>query len=735
MYQDTRHLLSQAKFFEGYSRYNDDLQRYETWDEAVDRVMHMHREYYKEKMTPELEKSIDFATKIYKEQGVLGAQRALQFGGEQIIKHQMKMYNCTATYADRTEFFSEIFYIGLCGCGAGFSVQKHHVEKLPHIILRTKAPKIHSVDDSIEGWADALAALMSSFFEEGQKFPEYRGHRIYFDLTKIRPKGSKISGGFKAPGPDSLRIALDRIEYILQGVVLSKKKAKLTPIQVYDIVMHAMDAVISGGVRRSASICIFSPDDEEMMNAKTGNWGKTNPQRARSNNSALLVRSKTTKEQFAALFKRTKEFGEPAFIWAEDEETVFNPCVEIGMFPQFDGVTGWQGCNLTEINGSQCTSLDKFLELCEAGSIIGTLQAGYTDFKYLTPVSKKIFERESLIGVSITGWMCNPKILFNEEYLKAGAEKVKEINKNIAKLIGINPAARTTCVKPSGNASVLLKTAAGIHPEHSPLYIRNIQINKENEVAAIMLRLNPDMIEESVWSDAKSDYIISFPIVAKKNSLYKDDIKGIKHLDLVKLAQRAWVETGTNIDLCVNKTVRHNVSNTVIADDWDAIENYVFENKQYFAGISFLGNFGDKDFNQAPNTRIETADIIVKKYGTGSMFASGLIVDAINVFDNLWDACSTAKFVEVNQLESVLQKDWVRRFKKYSKNYFNEDDTQAEYCLKDVYLLHKWERIQHNMVSVDWTKELKEKKFTDIDTTGAAACAGVNERGELGCFI
>jgi len=266
------------------------------------------------------------------------------------------------------------------------------------------------------------------------------------------------------------------------------------------------------------------------------------------------------------------------------------------------------------------------------------------------------------------------------------------------------------------------------------MYIRNIQISKDNEVADIMLRLNPDMIEESVWSSTKSDYIISFPVVAKKGSLYKDDIKGIKHLELVKLAQKAWVETGTNSDLCVNKTVRHNVSNTIVADDWDAIEEYVFANKQYFAGISFIPDTGDKDYNQAPNTRIETAEAIVKKYGTGAIFASGLIVDAIEVFDNLWTACNAAQYPDV-ELDTVLQKDWVRRFMKYSRNYFNGQHKQAEYCLKDVYLLHKWARIQHNMVAVDWTKELTEKKFTDIDTTGAAACTGVNERGEASCFI
>lgn len=739
MFQDTRQLLSEAKFYEGYSRYNDELQRYETWDEAVDRVMNMHRSYYKEKLNPELEKALDFATKIYKEQGVLGAQRALQFGGDQILKHQMKMYNCTSSYADRPEFFGEIFYIMLCGCGAGFSVQKHHIEKLPNVVQRTKAPKIHTVEDSIEGWSDALDALMSSYLEEGTKYPEYRGHRIYFDLSKIRPKGSKISGGFKAPGPDALRLSLDRIEHILQGATLTKKKNKLKSINVYDIIMHAADAVIAGGVRRSATICLFSKDDEEMMKAKTGDWYITNPQRGRSNNSAIINRNDITSEEFSILFNNIKQFGEPGFVFVDDLETCVNPCVEIGMFPQLNGKSGWQGCNLTEINGMQCDTEDRFYDLCRAASILGTLQAGYTDFKYLNEVSKQIFEREALIGVSITGWMSNPEILFNEKILQKGATLVKEVNKKIAKLLGINPAARTTCVKPSGNASVLLKTPSGIHPEHAPLYIRNIQITKENEVADLFLKHMPYMIEESGWSANKTDYVISFPIVSKEGSYYKSHIKGVNHLELVKLAQQHWVEIGTDLDLCVNKNVRHNVSNTISVDNWDEIEKYVFENKKYFAGISFISETGDKDYYQAPNTKILLSEEIIETYGAGAMFASGLIVDANKDFDNLWVACMTALGIGENidsiDQENTLKKDWVRRFEKFAINYFNGDKKKAEYCLKDVFNLHKWYKIQQNIKQINWSEELKEKRFTDIDTTGAAACVGVSENGEASCFI
>lgn len=727
MYTDTRKLLSDTKFYESYSRYDETKGRYETWNESVERVMNMHREFYKDKMTPALEAEIAFAEAAYKDRLVLGAQRALQFGGDQLLKHQMKMYNCTSSYADRASFFGEIFYILLCGAGAGFSVQKHHVAKLPAVAPRNKQPKTHVVEDSIEGWATALDVLMSSFFIDGGKYPEFAGRRVYFDLNTIRPKGAKISGGFKAPGPEPLRRALDRIEHLLTSmVIMSEKEARMRPIHVYDIVMHAADAVLSGGVRRSATICLFSPDDDEMAKAKTGNWFIDNPQRGRSNNSAVIVRKKTTREQFHQLMESIKQFGEPGFVFVESTEHTTNPCVEIGMYPQIDGKSGWQGCNLTEINGGMCSDEATFQRACRAASILGTLQAGYTNFKFLDETSKRIFDREALLGVSITGWMNNPKTLFDEKILEAGAATVKSTNRHVAALIGTNPAARTTCVKPSGNASVLLMTASGIHADHSPMYIRNIQLNKDTEVAQLIKKLNPYMVEESVWSAGKTDYVVSFPIVPKKGSFYKEDTIGVKHLELIAKAQRHWVNAGTDEKLCADKGIRHNVSNTVIVDDWDAVEEYVFQNRDAFAGISFLPMTGDKDYAQAPNTKVIDAKEIVKLYGTGSMFASGLVVDGLKAFDNLWIACMTAAgpHIEGDDHDNLLKKDWIRRYKKFASNYFKGDLKQAEYCLKDVYLLHKWEKIQKNLnQDVDWESALVEKKYIDVDTLGAAACA------------
>ena len=725
---DTRDFLSQTKFYEGYSRFMEDEGRYETWDEAVDRVIEMHDKNYMNSNN-ELSEYLEEAREAYKEKRVLGAQRALQFGGEQLMKHQMRMYNCTSSYVNRPEFFGEVFYILLCGAGAGFSVQKHHIKKLPKIQNRTKQAKGYIVEDSIEGWASALDVLMSSFFVGGGKYPDYEGRRVFFDLSQIRPKGALISGGFKAPGPEGLRRSLDKIEHLLQGIVIdSKDPIDLKPINAYDITMHAADAVLSGGVRRSATICLFSPDDEEMMNAKTGNWFVDNPQRGRSNNSAVIVRDETTPEQFGKIMESVKQFGEPGFVFVESKEHTTNPCVEIGMYPQINKKSGWQGCNLTEINGGKCNTEEDFYKACRAASILGTLQAGYTDFKFLTDTSKLIFDREALLGVSITGWMNNPKILFDEKILEKGAQIVKEVNREVSKIIGINAAARTTCVKPSGNASVLLQTASGIHAEHSDMYIRNVQMNKESEITQAIMKTNPYMVEESVWSAGGTDVVVSFPILPNKGSMYKDDLLGIKHLELVKKAQKHWVEAGTNEDLCADKGIRHNVSNTIIVDDWDEVEKYVFENRHSFAGISFLAMSGDKDYNQAPNTAVITADKMVKKYGNAAVFASGMVVDALKCFNNLWDACATAKGfgddISLESSENALKNDWIRRFNKFADNYLGSDAVLAEHCLKDAYLLHKWNKIQSTLKTIDWKEDITEKKYTDVDTLAAAACAG-----------
>jgi len=723
-------LASDIKYYTDYAGYLDEEGRMENWNDSVRRVMGMHEKKYHDKLvdSPELQRALLFAEESYKDKDILGSQRALQWGGEPLLKHEAKIYNCLSSYADRLKFFQECMYLLLCGCGTGFSVQWHHVEKLPEFAPRTKGAKTFVIPDEIEGWADAIGVLLSSFVASGFEatFPEYQGYHVAFDYSLIRLKGSKITGGFKAPGPDGLRASLGKIEALMSSF-LNHENKQLSPIIIYDIVMHMSDAVLSGGVRRSATICLFSYDDEEMLKAKTGNWLEDNPQRARSNNSAILVRENTTAEQFAKLFESVKEFGEPGFVLVEDRDVCVNPCVEIGMWPQTEsGVSGWQGCNLVEINGGRCNTPVKFYEACRAGAIMGTLQAGYTNFKYLGQESKDIFEREALLGVSVTGWCNNPDILFNEEIQREGAEIVKVTNKNISRMIGINQAARTTCVKPSGNASVLLMTASGIGAEHAPKYFRNMQMNKENDIAKIFAKYNPEAVEESVWSSEKVDWVFSIPVEAPKESLFKRHLVGTNQLELVRLTQNNWVEYGTNEHLCVNPLVRHNVSNTIQVDDWDEVRDYLFKYKDDFAGVSLLGITGDKAYAQAPFTEVFSREQLLDFYGDAALFASGLIVDGLHVFnDDLWDAC----FKVLDGTNNILkrnfpQEDWIRRCNKFADNYFDGDIGETTHCLKDVYNYHKWVKINTNLVPIDWVSENIEPQYTDVDTMASSACLG-----------
>jgi len=725
-------MMSQSKFYMGYSRWDEVKGGYETWEESVSRVMNMHRQKYASIMTPELEAAIAFAEEAYKDKVVLGAQRALQFGGEQLFSHEARMYNCSVSHCDRAAFFQECMYLLLCGCGVGFSVQSHHIAKLPELRTRyAKKVRVFQVPDTIEGWADAFGVLLSSYFVDGGTFPEYRGCQVHFDFSKIRPKGSMISGGFKAPGPDGLRQALVKCETLLENAVVGELVA--TPMQTitaYDFVMHMSDAVLSGGVRRSATICMFDKDDDLMLKAKTGDWFVDNPQRGRSNNSVMLVRDELTREEWANIMKSVKDFGEPGFIFTENKEFCFNPCVEIGMLPVTeDGVSGFQFCNLTEINGGKCTDLATFFRACKAGAILGTLQAGYTNFKYLTEATRQITQREALLGVSITGWMNNPDVLFDKENMVNGASIVLAVNKVMAKLLHINEAARTTAVKPSGNASVVLGTASGIHGEHSPKYLRNVQMNVGDEVTQVITQTNPRMVEPSVWSSNGTDVVVSFPVESKVGSIYKSDLLGVKQLEYVKLAQQYWIEAGTDLALCVDKNLRHNVSNTITVDDWDEVEEYIYANRRWFAGISLLSSMGDRAYAQAPFTEVYSAGQVLEMYGEASMFASGLIVEALHAFNNnLWIACDTAMGfgMKLSQEDSgdLLKRDWVRRAKKFANQSFAGDLMKMTFCLKDCHNLHKWVTIHQNFTDVDFSQDLLQQTYTEVDTMGAVGCSG-----------
>lgn len=720
--------LQNYTFVSKYARWLEDKKRRETWKEAVDRVREMmHTKYSDYGITEE----IDWAYDIMYKKKVLGSQRALQFGGEPILKRHSKIYNCTSSYCDRLRFFQECFWLLLCGSGTGFSIQKHHVSKLP--TLQHDCPKdsmgiVYKIDDSIEGWADALGVLLSSYFSKPvEEFKQYKNCHVLFDYSEIRAKGTALSSGVgKAPGFEPLQNGLEKIRTLLDRCIANGQK-KLRPIDAYDIVMHSSDAVLSGGVRRSASLALFSPDDEEMAKAKTGNWYIENPQRARSNNSALLLKKETTFEEFQTLMESVKEFGEPGFIWSESKEMIFNPCVEIGMWPvdEVTGESGWQGCNLSTINCSSVEDEEDFFERCRSAAIIGTLQAGFTKLDYLGEISQRIFEREALLGVSLTGIMEKHDLVLTEKVLTKGAKIAVETNKEIAKKININQAARVTCLKPEGTSSSMLGTSSGIHPHHAKRYIRHVQANVLEAPYQHFKQYNPQACHKSAWSANNTDEIIKFPIEVPDGAKLKNQLPAVEMLSVVKETQKNWVNSGKNGSLCTQDYLSHNVSNTVTVkpDEWEDVTKYIYSNRKYFAGISLIPQSGDKDYPQAPFTTVYTSREIVKEYGDAALWCSGLIELALNAFDdNLWAACDYVTLNQAHKDHHESKLNFVTKMKNFAGKYFDGDVKRLTYCMKDVYNWKIYCDLFNSFKKVDYT-QLSESEDNTVGIE-EISCAG-----------
>jgi len=926
--------MANFTFTSKYARYDEKKLRRETWEETISRVEKMHLKKFKFLSEPdkqEIIKAFDFV----REKKVSPSMRSAQFGGKAIEQHNARIYNCGVRHIDSIRSFAESFYILLCGTGIGFGLNKYFLGRLPDLVNendKTGSVLTYPVQDSIEGWADSLEALLNCYF----KNTAYSGRKIVFDYSKIRPRGAPLkTGGGKAPGYKGLKNAHKKIKILLDAIIEDKHQTRLKTIDAYDILMHMSDAVLSGGIRRSACSVIFDAGDEDMMNAKTGNWFKDNPQRARSNNSAIIIRGKTTLKEFKTLIGKTKEFGEPGFIYVENEQQLLNPCqpkwaklltqngikelkdvnigdeiwssegwtkivkkwstgvkkvyeyrttagvfygtenhklisngqkieakdcesidilsgeyksicvldtqdimdglvfgdgsvheasnnlvhlclgendhdyfksevadfiikhrpglhdfayqvkttithdeipktynrsipdrffygsytkrcsflrglysangsicgnrvtlkassfkvieqvqtmlsslgiksyyttnrptqvefsngiyeckqsydlnistdrakfqqnigfiqgykneklskiinsttlknkvknnydvvsinlvseeevfditvdnpshtywtqgcnvsncYEISFIPvTSDGRTGYQFCNLTSINGTKITSLQDFKDASWAASLIGTLQAAYTSFPYLGHTSEELSREESLLGVSITGMFDSPEILFNEKHQKEAAKVAVDTNKTWAKKIGVNQAARVTCVKPEGTNSIVLSASSGIHAHHAKKYFRRIQVNKDDNIFKFFKLYNPHACEESQWSANKTDEVITFPIEVPATFKVKKDLTAIEHLKLIKLTQENWVQTGTTE--ANKKPLHHSVSCTVMVKDneWEEVTKYLFENQKDFTAVSLLPYSGDKIYKQAPMEEVSTPEDEIK---------------------------------------------------------------------------------------------------------------------------
>jgi len=602
--------------FGKYARHQPDLLRREVYLETVSRTEDMHLRRFAH--IPGLAEDITWSFDRVREKRVLPSMRSMQFGGKAIESVNNRIYNCTFSFVDRPKVFAEALYLLLCGSGVGFSVQYEHVDQLPplkHVDLNKVVH--HTVADTVEGWADALHTLFTAHVD---------GFYVEFNFSKIRDRGTplKTSGGL-APGHRRLKESLEQIRKVLEGAA----GRKLRPIECYDIFCHAADAVLSGGIRRSAMICLFSLEDSEMVYAKTGRWYDTHPWRTNSNNSVMLKRDEVKKKQFKRIYQMVREWGEPGFYFCSDYDHGANPCVEIGLNPKLtvdaetrpmlegklgkeaaaaleDGqtLTGWAFCNLCELNAKKFTSAEDFLEAAKAATIIGTLQASYTSMPYLGWVSEIIAEREALLGIGMTGMLDSPAISTDPATQRLVAESIKKWNAEYAAKIGIRPAARTTCVKPSGTTSLELGcVASGHHAHHAKRYIRRVTANELEVGFQAFRKLNPHMCVRK----PNGDWAVEFPVEAPEGAIVKEDLTALSFLAMVKSTQENWVLPGVARPAS-SPGLTHNVSNTIHVreDEWDAVAEFIWQNREFFTGVALIQMRGDKDYAFAPNEAVVT---------------------------------------------------------------------------------------------------------------------------------
>ena len=566
-------ILSDITIYMKYARFLEKENRRETWKELITRNKNMHQKRY-----PELKGEIEDAYKLVYDRKILPSMRSLQFGGKSIEISPNRVYNCAYLPIDDWRSFSEVMFLLLGGTGVGYSVQKHHVEKLPPINKPyPKRKRRFLISDSIEGWADAIKVLMKSYMNG-------KGSRVIFDYSDIRQKGAQlVTSGGKAPGPQPLKECILKIK----GILSEKEDGdRLTTLEVHDIICHIADAVLTGGIRRAALIALFSADDSEMISCKTGNWWELNQQRGRANNSACLMRHKITKDFFMDLWKRVElsGSGEPGIYLTNDKDWGTNPCCEIALRP-------FQFCNLTEVNVSNIESQGDLNKRVKAAALIGTLQAGYTEFHYLREIWQETTEKEALIGVSMTG-IASGTILGYD--MSKAADIVKRENSRVAKIIGINKAARCTTVKPAGTTSLALGTSSGIHAWHNDYYVRRMRVGKNEAIYQYLATNHPDLVEDDYFRPHDSA-VICIPQKAPKGAILRNE-SPFQLLERIKKVATEWVKighrTGSNT---------HNVSATISLQpkDWDLAGEWMWENREYYNGLSVLP-FDGGNYVQAP---------------------------------------------------------------------------------------------------------------------------------------
>ncbi len=568
--ETSNQILSDITVFSKYAKYIPTLQRRETWDELVTRNKEMHMRKY-----PHMVEDIEDAYKFVYEKKALPSMRSLQFGGAPIELAPNRIFNCAYLPVSEVEAFSETMFLLLGGTGVGYSVQRHHVTQLPEVRGPKKRKRRFLVSDNIEGWADAVKVLMESYFNGLME--------VEFDYRDIRPKGAMlITSGGKAPGPQPLKDCIHQLTKVLDNAL----GRNLSTLEVHDLMCYIADAVLAGGIRRAALISLFSMDDLDMMSSKAGEWYVDNPQRGRANNSAVILRHRATKDDFLKLWGRVEASGsgEPGVYFSNDKDWGTNPCCEIGLRP-------YQFCNLVELNVSDITSQEDLNERSKAAALIGTLQAGYTDFHYLRDVWKEATERDALIGVGQTG--IGSGVILSYDLAEA-AEIVKEENERVAGLLNINVSARCTTVKPSGTSSCVLGTSSGIHAWHNDYYIRRQRLGKNEALYQHLAKHHPELIEDEYFNP-EQQAVVEIPQKAPEGSILRTE-NALDLLERVRLFNTDWVQVGHR-----EGQNSHNVSCTISVkdDEWPDVGEWMWKNRNTFNGIAVLPYNGGT-YTQAP---------------------------------------------------------------------------------------------------------------------------------------
>jgi ribonucleoside-diphosphate reductase alpha chain len=568
--QLNQRILSDLIIHMKYARYIPELQRRELWPEICDRYSEMLIKRY-----PAMESEIIKQMQFVLDKKVLPSMRAMQFAGPAIEKNNSRIYNCAYMPVDDIRAFSEAMFLLLGGTGVGFSVQREHVENLPPIRKAQKRRRF-LVGDSLEGWADSVKVLLKGYFGISEYLPD-------FDYSDIRPKGARlVTAGGKAPGPEPLKICVAHLSAILDR---KRDGEMLTPLECHDMMCHIANAVLAGGIRRSAMISLFSYDDEDMLTSKFGNWWELNEQRGRANNSVVLPRDTTTREHFFTLWKKIElsGFGEPGFYFTNNENWGTNPCCEIALRP-------FQFCNLCEVNASDLESQEDLNMRAAAASFFGTLQAGFTNFHYLREIWKTTTEDEALIGVGLTGIASGAVFKYD---LKEAADVVRHINNQISRKIKIQFAARCTTVKPSGTSSIVLGTSSGIHAWHNDYYLRRVRIGKNEALYDYLKDNHSELLEDDLLNSKQA--IIRIPQMAPVGSILRTE-SALQLLERIKKFNSEWVRNGYR-----NGSNANNVSATVSIPDgeWETVGEWMWENKASYNGLSVLP-FDNGNYKQAP---------------------------------------------------------------------------------------------------------------------------------------